>query len=144
MLFFLAAAVVALCLMQGCGKIEGPSFTDYASPRVVVQTPASPASGNVSITFAIIDRERDSASVSLEYSVDNGLNWLPAALANATEAQDLETTHCPGVEHNVKWNSLADTVGCSGNQSVIVKVLPSDAHVTARRCRKFQACRRRR
>jgi hypothetical protein len=126
-MLFLIPAVIAFYLAQGCGKIKGPSFTDYASPRVVVRTPASPAEGNVPITFVIMDRERDNASVLLEYSVDNGLNWLPATLANTAEAQDLETSHYPGVKHNVKWNSLADAVGCSGNQSVIVKVLPSDA-----------------
>jgi hypothetical protein len=125
MFFFLATAVVVLCLTKGCGKILGPSF--IASPLVIVQTPASPAEGNVSITFAIMDRERDNASVTLEYSVDNGLNWSAATLANAAEARDLETSHSPGVEHTVKWNSLADAVGCAGNQSVIVKVLPSDA-----------------
>jgi hypothetical protein len=127
-LFILVPFVVALCLMQSCGKIKGPSFTDYASPRVVVQTPASPASGNVSITFQIMDRERDNASVLLEYSVDNGLVWLTATLANTAEVQGLETSHYPGIEHTVEWNSVADAVGCSGNQNVIVKVLPSDAH----------------
>jgi hypothetical protein len=117
--------------MQGCGKIEGPSFMDDASLQVVVRTPASPAFGNVSITFAIINRERDNASVSLEYSVDNGLNWLVATLANNAESRDLETSHYPGIEHTVQWNSLADAVGCSGNQNVIVKVLPSDANGTS-------------
>jgi hypothetical protein len=92
---FLVLVVVAWCLAQGCGKIKGPSFTDYASPRVVVGTPASPAEGNVSITFVIMDRERDNASVSLEYSVDNGLIWSAATLANAAYARDLETSHYP-------------------------------------------------
>jgi hypothetical protein len=56
------------------------------------------------------------------------LIWSVATLANAAETQGLETSHYPGIEHTVQWNSLADNVGCSGNRSVIVKVLPSDAH----------------
>ena len=95
-------------LWLSCGKIEGPDFTDMPSPRVIVNTPASPASGNILITFQVMDVEKDQISVQLEYSLDNGTSFFVASLADASEALNLDSDHFPGIGHTVQWDSVAD------------------------------------
>jgi uncharacterized delta-60 repeat protein len=120
-LFF---AVCAILLCAGC--IKGPDFPFVLSPRVIVQTPSNPSSGNIAISFQLIDREKEPGNIILEYSI-NGGTFNPAALVDSSETQNLQSDWYPGIAHTVRWNSVTDMVGISGNASVIVKVTPSDA-----------------
>jgi hypothetical protein len=85
------------------------------------------ASGNVTITFQLIDREKEPGNIILEYSTDSGVSFKTATLVDYSETQNLESDWYPGITHTVCWNSPVDMVGRSGNASVIVKVTPSDA-----------------
>jgi hypothetical protein len=123
-IFLLAIAGVFIC--PGCGKIKGPDFGYIASPRVVVHTPASPASGNISVVFQLIDRELEQGSVVLEYSTDNGQTFNSGTLPNPGEATGLESAWHPGKTHSVQWNSVADNLALSGDATVCVKITPSD------------------
>jgi hypothetical protein len=110
-----------------CGCIKGPDFPYYASPRVTTHTPENPASANIAITFQLIDREKEPANIILEYSTNGGATFNPATLVDSSETQNLESDWYPGIIHTVRWDSVTNMVGISGNASVIVKVTPYDA-----------------
>jgi hypothetical protein len=122
-LFLLVFTTVLLL----CGCIKGPDFPYYASPRAITHTPENPASGNIAIAFQLIDREKEPGNTILEYSINAGASFNPAALVNPSETQNLQSDWYPGIIHTVRWNSPADMVGRWGDSSVIVKVTPSDA-----------------
>jgi predicted outer membrane repeat protein len=102
-------------------KIKGPHFPDYVSPRAIVQTPASPASDNVSITFTLMSNDDAPASVTVSYSKNGGGTFSPCTLDSSTTT-GLATAAYPGTSHSVTWNSVADGIGLSGSENVIIKV----------------------
>jgi hypothetical protein len=104
-----------------CLKIEGPNFPDYVSPRAVVETPSSPASDNVSIAFTLISDNNAPATVSIAYSTDVGVSFFPCAIAGSA-ITGLETAAFPGVSNCAMWDSVANGVGLSGGEDVIIKV----------------------
>jgi predicted outer membrane repeat protein len=122
--FLLAIAGVFICL--GCGKIKGPDFGYMESPRAIVATPASPASGDVTIIYQLIDRELELGTIALEYSTDNGQTFNSCTLVNPGAATNLESAWHPGKTHSVQWNSVADNLALSGDATVCVKITPSD------------------
>jgi uncharacterized delta-60 repeat protein len=97
------------------------------SPRAIVQTPTNPSSANIAISFQLIDREKEPGNIILEYSTNAGVTFNSATLVDSSETQNLQSDWYPGITHTVRWNSVTDMVGISGNASVIVKVTPSDA-----------------
>ena len=114
-------------LLAGCGQIQGMSLPFVPSPKAVVQTPSSPAEGDVTITLRIIDRELETADIVLSYSTDNGQNFSTATLTVPSEALNLATAWNPGQTHTITWDSVADGIALSGNESIILKITPSDA-----------------
>jgi PKD repeat protein len=92
-----------------------------------VLTPASPAEGNITATFQLIDRELEQGVIVLEYSTDNGQTFSACTLVDLAEATGLDSAWYPGKTHSVQWNSVADNLALSGDAAVCVKVTPSDA-----------------
>lgn len=120
--------ITAVVLMHaGCGKITGPRFTYAPSPRAVVLTPASPAEGDVTVAFLLVDRELEPADVAIEYSTDGAQTFLAASITAGASALSLETAYHPGALHSVQWDSVADGIALSGDVQVCVRVTPSDA-----------------
>jgi PKD repeat protein len=118
--------------VTGPGGSDEETKTNYItvvelSPRVIVQTPTSPASGNISITFQLIDREKEPGNIILQYSTNAGVTFKSATLVDTSETQNLQSDWYPGITHTVHWDSVSDMVGISGNASVIVKITPYDA-----------------
>jgi len=113
--------------LSGCGQIKGMSLPYIPSPKAVVQTPTSPAEGDVAIILSLIDRELEDADVTIEYSTDNGQSFATATLTTPAEALNLATAWCPGQTHTVTWDSVADAIALSGNETVLLKITPSDA-----------------
>jgi hypothetical protein len=127
--YFLLQVIVAAGVFAflGCGKIKGPDFGYMESPRTIVATPASPASGDVTITYQLMDRELELGTIILEYSTDNGQTYNTATLTVPGEATNLASAWHPGKVHTVQWDSVTDCIAISGDTSVCVKVTPSDA-----------------
>ena len=117
---------LTVVMSTGCGRIKGMSLPYVPSPRAIVHTPSSPATGDITITLQLIDREIDPADINVEYSTDNGQNYFSTTLTNPSEALNLATAWHPGVTHSVAWDSVADNIAISGNESVVLKVTPSD------------------
>ncbi len=120
------AAVAFVFGSQGCGPIQPPDFPYIASPQAVVSTPSSPASGDVAVTFHVIDRELELADITVEYSTDGGKTFNTAALVNPLKATNLESSWHPGETHTVQWDSVSNNLALSGDASVRVKIIPSD------------------
>lgn len=125
--FLVAVAVILVFLCTGCDDIRGPRFRYMTSPRVLVNTPASPANGDIFLSFLIIDREMESVDVAVEYSTDNGVTFSTATLTNAADALALTSAWHPGKSHTVIWDSVTDGVGISGEVDTLIKITPSDA-----------------
>ena len=119
----LLAAAIFLC--SGC--VKGPDFPYMLSPRAIVQTPTNPANANITVSFQLIDREKENGNVILEYSTDSGLTFKTATLVDPSETQNLQSDWFPGIIHTVHWDSVIDMVGRSAAVAVRVKVTPSDA-----------------
>jgi len=114
-------------ILSGCGQIQGMSLPYVPSPKAVVQTPSSPSEGDIAITLKIIDRELENADIILSYSTDNGQSFSTATLTVPSEALNLATAWSPGQTHTITWDSVADAIALSGNESVVLKITPSDA-----------------
>lgn len=117
--------VVAFC--HACGTVGGPDIPFVLSPRAVVVTPASPASGDVALAFQLIDRELETADVTVEYSLDGGTIYASAILTNPVDALGLESAWHPGYPHAVYWDSVAEGLAISGQEIVCMRITPSDA-----------------
>jgi len=119
--------LLAVILLSGCGQIQGMSLPFVPSPKATVQTPSSPSEGDVAIILRIIDRELEPADVTIQYSTDNGQSFNTATLTVPAEALNLATAWNPGQTHTITWDSVADGIALSGNESIILKITPSDA-----------------
>ncbi len=120
-------AVAGFFACLGCGNIKGSDFGYMESPRVEVATPASPAEGDIAISFRLTDREVEPADVTVEYSTDGGQTFVSATLTIPADATNLTSAWHPGKTHSVQWDSVADNLALSGDATVCVKVTPSDA-----------------
>lgn len=123
----ISTTFLILLACTGCGDISGASFPYTPSPRVEVAAPASPAGGNVTVSFLVIDRELEPVDTTVEFSTDGGVTFVPATLVTPGDALNLASAWSPGRAHSVQWDSVADGLAISGQISVRVKVTPSDA-----------------
>jgi hypothetical protein len=135
-IFLLLLAITGAFACLGCDKIEGPSFPYVASPRAIVHTPASPAEGNIAISFQLIDREVEPADVTVEYSTNGGQTYNTATLTIPGDAANLASAWYPGKTHTVTWDSVTDMVGRSGAVRFKGQKSYTNARMSVRQIRK--------
>jgi len=124
---WLVAGFACLVIVCGCFELEGMSLPSMQSPRAIVQTPSSPAQGEITITIQLIDREMELTDIAVQYSTDNGQSYNTATLVDPAAALGLATDWYPGITHTLIWDSLSDNIAISGDESVILKIQPLDA-----------------
>ncbi|HAW50695.1 TPA: hypothetical protein DCX16_07085 [bacterium] len=94
-------------------------------PSVVLDTPENPQTGNVNISYTLVDEDSDICSIDVSFSTDGGLTWDVAMPGN--EKKDLPSSPL-GVSHIFVWDSKAN-IGES-KKEVIIKIIPHDEEST--------------
>ena len=87
---------------------------------VVSNVVTSGNSGNIAITFDLVDGNNDSCKVALAYSIDGGTTYVPT-----TSVIGNTTGITPGTGRSLSWNSTADVSSSQAN--VRVRVQPADS-----------------
>ncbi|MCZ6690961.1 MAG: hypothetical protein O7H41_15330 [Planctomycetota bacterium] len=131
MVALLAGLLIAIS-MGSCNKSSGRR-TQETLPVVPQATITSPGggtySGNVYITYLLVEWTSEPAFIEVSYSTDGGGTYQ-SATEFPTPASDgvnsLATSPFPGVPHTFVWDSVGD-LGLQQYSGVKVKVLPFDA-----------------
>lgn len=94
---------------------------DNTPPSVGVSTPQGVQTGPVLVSFLIQDEESDPCDVTVEYS-RTGSVWSSATL----DTSDFPVTGLgaapEGIPHALVWQSAADAVGTSGEETVFLRI----------------------
>ena len=77
--------------------------------------------GDVSLDYTVEDREGDWLHLTAEYSLDQGLSWLPATTEGAAQVPSREE-----YQGSVTWHSRKDIPSTPGID-VLVRITPRDA-----------------
>ncbi|MDP2898232.1 MAG: FG-GAP-like repeat-containing protein [bacterium] len=93
------------------------------TPSATVATPVEPQSGNVTISYTLVDHNADPVSIKVYYSED-GHNWYRATPAAGTETSNLASSR-QGVSHTFVWNSAAD-LRHTRHDAVRIRITPFD------------------
>ena len=104
------------------------SNTGGSPPSAIMQTPPTPVTGNVMISYALVDANENVCSIQVQYSGDGGTTWQ-----NATEAPGgdgmtnlASSTASLGFAHEYMWASGAD-IGSVYNTDVEIRITPTDS-----------------
>ncbi len=77
------------------------------APMATITTPTGMQTGNVSISYALVDYNADRISIRVHYSED-GNNWYRATPAPGGDGTVNLTSSRQGVRHTFVWDSAAD------------------------------------
>jgi hypothetical protein len=95
-------------------------------PTAAVDTPSSPTSGTVAITYLLSDPESDVCSIVVEYSLDAGTSWHTATPGSGGDEPTGLSSSLAGTSHTFVWASGADIVDAD-IAGVLVRITPTDA-----------------
>jgi hypothetical protein len=104
------------------------SFSIVANqpPSASVFTPLGTQTGDVTISYALIDANSDACSVAVQYSTNGGSTWASATKAASGGDGTTALASSPaGTSHTFVWASAADLVNAN-NSSVKIRITPSD------------------
>ncbi|TET35902.1 MAG: hypothetical protein E3J72_09695 [Planctomycetota bacterium] len=121
---------VAFFTSGGCEVLLGPAQKAYPTPSAFVDTPIGEQSGNIEISYRIVDIEGDPVSITVGYSTDSGKTWFPATEGPGSEGTTgLSSSVFPGSHHVFVWDSVTDEIGYS--TSVRIRITPDDGSSTS-------------
>jgi hypothetical protein len=101
-------------------------------PSATITTPGA-SSGNVSVSYHLIDAESDLCNISVQFSKDGGATFAPATIgAGGDGITNLATSPAGGTAHTFVWNSVADGVALlAANATVQIRITPNDGQAGA-------------
>ena len=100
----------------------------FTPPGATITTPAGTQSGQITLSYKLIDAESDPCSIVAAYSLDGGTTFNPAtAGAGGDGLSSLTSSTGAGTAHTFVWNSVADGVATGLTPaSVKFRVTPFD------------------
>ena len=123
MRIFFTLLVVMVIGISGCGGSGGDDATVIASSvPVVTNVSASGNSGDITVTYDLIDADSDTITLNFDYSADGGSNWNTASTSSPLTGQ------VPGTEKTLLWQSALNEDGESGT-NYMVRITPNDGAV---------------
>ncbi len=102
------------------------TITPNTPPVASVTTPASPSSGDITITYTLADAESDTCSVTVEYSTDSGANWYSCSQGVGGDGVTGLDSSVSGATHTFVWASANDDVGTSTLEDAMIRITPHD------------------
>lgn len=95
-------------------------------PGVLLQTPATIVSDDVTIRYTLSDPESDATSILAEYSSDSGATWHAATAGQGGDGTSGLSSSATGIAHTFVWDSQADMPNTQSTQ-VRFRLTPSDS-----------------
>ena len=106
------------------------SVDNNLPPSATVETPESEQTGDVLLSYRLIDPESDLCSVTMFYSLDGGRIWQASSKAPGGDGTTALKSSPSGEPHTYVWDSMAD-LGEDYNSAVRMVVIPQDAKTGA-------------
>ncbi|HNY10352.1 MAG TPA: hypothetical protein PKK26_02060, partial [Candidatus Wallbacteria bacterium] len=100
-------------------EVDNLSLTDNKIPSIT-SVIASGNSGEILLNFDLADGDKDSCSIELYYSIDNG-----ASIKRSINLVDISKRHFPGTNLSVVWDSYKDIK--TNQKNVKVRLVPNDS-----------------
>ncbi len=96
-------------------------------PTVVVTAPSGMQTGNITISYTLIDETSDTCNVLVEYSIDGGTTWNNAEPGTGGDGTTNLASSPTGISHSYVWDSVADNVATTSVEyDVRIRITPSD------------------
>lgn len=94
---------------NGAASATNAFEVNNSDPRAVVSTPSGLQTSAVTISYKLFDPGYTLTNITVEYSVNNGVDWFAATLSGGDGINSLTTAPLPdGVEHTVVWDFITD------------------------------------
>jgi 6-phosphogluconolactonase (cycloisomerase 2 family) len=116
---------------DACGAgVPGDTSSDFTvdngdRPLAALQTPASPASGDITVNYDLLDPDSDPLDLIVEFSTDSGVTYQAATEGAGSQGTVALTSSPTGVAHIYVWESGTD-VGANLRPFTRLKITPSD------------------
>jgi hypothetical protein len=117
---------------QGGSPVTTANFSvdnsTHTPPSATITTPGGTQTGQVTISYKLIDAESDACSVAVAFSTNGGTTFAMATPGVGGEAtSQLASSPPTGTSHTFVWDSFSDGVAlASANATVQFKVTPND------------------
>jgi probable HAF family extracellular repeat protein len=95
-------------------------------PSASVTTPSATQTGNVVISYSVVDAESENCTIAVEYSSDGGANWTAATAGSGGDGTTGLTSSPGGTSHSFVWSSASDIVNAI-NSNVKIRITPKDS-----------------
>ncbi len=98
-------------------------------PSVLITSPTAGTthSGDVTIQYTLTDINDDDCTIVVEYSTNGGGSWAVCTEGTGGDGLSSLAADATGIDHVFVWDSVADNVGTSASQPVLITITPSDA-----------------
>ncbi|MHC4598762.1 MAG: hypothetical protein ACYS47_07135 [Planctomycetota bacterium] len=107
------------------------NFT-FGPPSLVLTSPSGWYTGDVTVSYSLVDAAGDPCSLTVEYSDDGGSNWYAATEGSGGDGTTNLTSSPGGTPHTYVWDSATDNVGVSAwNTQVRIRLIPDDGQTGA-------------
>lgn len=109
------------------GTVAPPGNT---TPIINVDSPSTGGTGNILITYTIVDGESNACFITPEFSPDGGANWYYATEGAGSDGIENLDSSPDGIAHTYSWDSYADGVAIFAiNGNVMFRIKVSDYYV---------------
>ncbi|MHC4779126.1 MAG: hypothetical protein ACYTFG_11170, partial [Planctomycetota bacterium] len=127
-LFVLCCCMALVLFSCKAEDHDPPPPPANTAPSLVVTTPSSGQTGDVTVAYSLADDESHTCTLSVEFSVDGGSIFSLATQGTGGDGVTGLTSSSGGTAHTFVWDSVADGVATSVvNTAVQVRITPSDA-----------------
>ena len=124
-----SAVVAALLLLRPeKQKDETPTQSLNTPPSVIILPISGTQTGDATITYYLSDADSNPASITVEFSADEGASYTPVTeeiVSGLSEGTTNLATSPSGVPHVFIWDSDIDLPGVVA-ENVLIRITPSD------------------
>src|SRR5438093_220640 len=116
---------LAAAIIPACKKHRTP--TPNSPPSVLIGTPAGAVTGNITISYTLIDAETNQCSTTAQFSIDGGSSFATATPGPGGSGLVGLSSSPGGTSHTFVWDSLTDGVATGGIESAVqFRITPTD------------------
>jgi autotransporter-associated beta strand protein len=105
-------------------------FTYTPPPAAAVTTPTGSQSGNVTISYTLMDADSNPCSIQVQYSLDGGATWTTATAGSGGDGATGLSSSPGGTSHAFVWASASDIANVNSSD-VMIRITPTDTVATA-------------
>jgi hypothetical protein len=111
------------------GETDDFAVSNNDAPSAFVLTPSGVQSGDVAISYMLVEPEDENCSIAVYFSEDSGATWSPATMGSGGDGTTNLVGSPGGTNHTYVWDSAADIAVPDAHQSDIrMKIAPYDPY----------------